>query len=231
MSGERDYCKHLIAVVIRHKVSNDIDIPFKSVENIPNPKDVRMFHENSNDQKEGEIVEPEPEPQPAQPGIVAPVIDEETAIQHFQRFQRLKQRVLDDSDYIFYDSNGKPTRDKGKAVNEYICKSGWRKIALMFNISCTILNKEKFYGEDQDGKYYGWIYYVQAKAPNGRVQDAEGVCTSRDPFFCKRKNKKTGEYEWVDTDEKNIMHTAQTRGFNRAVSDLVGSGELSAEEV
>jgi hypothetical protein len=139
--------------------------------------------------------------------------------------------VLTDNDFLFIGKDGKPTK-KEMAASEYISKSGWRKIALIFNLSVEITGKERFEGEDKDGKFYGWIYRVRAIAPNGRFQDAEGVCTSRNAFFCKRwKDKDKGEYEWVDTDEKNIMHTAQTCAFNRAISDLVGSGELSAEEI
>ena len=162
-------------------------------------------------------------------GIVVPAIDEKTAIAHFQRFQRLKRSVLNENDFLYIGKDGRPTK-KENAINEYITKSGWRKIALLFNLKGEILSKEKFYSKDSYGEYFGWKYHVRVTAPNGRYHDAEGVCTSRNQFFCKRK-KVVGEgFEWIDTDEKNLMHTAQTCAFNRAISDIVGSGEISAEE-
>jgi hypothetical protein len=164
------------------------------------------------------------------PQIVVPRVDVETVIEHFNRFQELKSRVLRDEDYLFVGPDGRPT-DKGKHVSEHIKKTGWSKLALIFNLNVEILKREKMWGEDKNGKYYVWTYHVRATAPNGRYQDAEGACSSRDPFYAKRYDPKTKEERWIEPDEKNIMLKAQTVAFNRAVSFLIGGGELSAEEV
>ena len=164
------------------------------------------------------------------PGVVVPVITEKEAVEHFQRFQRLKQAVLTDRDYIFIGKDGKPCEKENK-VAEYIKKSGWRKIALLFNITIELQGTQGFKGVDRDGDWHGISIRVKAIAPNGRFVEAEGTCTTRNPFFCKRWGPDKTTYEWIDTDESNLIKTAQTVAINRAISDLVGSGELSAEEV
>ena len=155
-------------------------------------------------------------------GIVVPQVDVEEAVSVFNKFTEFKQKLLSDDDYLYIGSDGKPTTKKKGAV-EYIKKSGWRKFSTVFNLDCRIIDKNRDAYEDPEGKYYVWTYDVRVTAPNGRFQDAEGVATSRDPFFTKG-GKQIPE-------EKNIMLKAQTVGFNRAISDLIGGGAKSAEEV
>lgn len=163
-------------------------------------------------------------------GAVVPVISVAQAIEHFQRFQKLKAAVLTDADYLFVGKDGRPCRKEEK-VAEYIKKSGWRKIALLFNLSIEIDATNGFRGTDNDGPWHGIVATVRVIAPNGRFVEAEGSCTTRNAFFCKRWDADKKTYRWIDTDESNLLKTAQTVAINRAISDLVGSGELSAEEV
>jgi hypothetical protein len=162
--------------------------------------------------------------------IVVPRVDVETVVKHFTRFQELKRRVLQDEDYLFIGKDGKRAK-KGEHVAEHIKKTGWAKLALIFNLNVEFIKREKLWGEDSNGKYYIWTYHVRAIAPNGRYQEAEGACSSRDPFFAKRYDPQTKEERWIEPDEKNIMLKAQSVAFNRAVSFLIGGGELSAEEI
>jgi len=155
-------------------------------------------------------------------GIVAPQVDVEEAVSVFNKFTEFKQKLLSDDDYLYIGTDGKPTIKK-KGATEYIKKSGWRKFSTVFNLDCQLIDKKRETYEDPEGKYYVWTYAVRVTAPNGRYQDAEGVATSRDPFFTKG-GKQLPE-------EKNIMLKSQTVGFNRAISDLIGGGAKSAEEM
>ncbi|GIW70273.1 MAG: hypothetical protein KatS3mg101_1020 [Patescibacteria group bacterium] len=82
------------------------------------------------------------------------------------------------------------------------------------------------------GKTFVWHFTCRAIAPNGRSAIGVGSCDAFEKAF-----KKNGEY--VDKFGRpanpnsihNIRATAETRAFNRAVSNLVGGGEVSAEEV
>jgi len=156
--------------------------------------------------------------------IVAPAVRMDQALAAFKEFNRFKSNVLTDDDYLFIGIDGKPT-SKEKAVGQHIKKSGWRKLALIFNLSIEILDAYRSVYRDEEGEYYVWTYRVRAKAPNGRFQDAEGAATSRDPFFSKRGGER------ITPNEANIKMKAETVAVNRAISSLVGGGEISAEEI
>ena len=150
-------------------------------------------------------------------GMVAPVATIDTAIEIFKKYEEAKTRILSENDILWIGDDGKPTaKGKGKP---HIKRSGWRKLARFFGLSCEIINKEKI----TDGKDYKWIYRVVATHPSGAQQYAEGIASSRDKFFT--KGGKT------EAKEENVMLKAQTVAFNRAISDLLGGGEISAEEV
>lgn len=155
-------------------------------------------------------------------GLVTPAANIDAIMNNMQLFHTLKQKILNDADILYIGSDGKPTRNK-KDSTPYIKKSGWRKLALAFNLNCQIIDHEK-QKIDDDGEEggYKWLYYVRVTAPNGRYQDAEGIASSLDRFFTKGGKQKA--------DEVNIMLKAQTVAFNRAISDLIGGGETSAEE-
>ncbi|MHC1587318.1 MAG: hypothetical protein ACXQTX_02400 [Candidatus Syntropharchaeia archaeon] len=160
---------------------------------------------------------------PAQQDFLAPVTTIEKAVQTFGLYEEAKKRILTDNDVIWIGKDGRPT-EKGQG-HPHIKRSGWRKLARFFGLSCQILERRKEWAEDSEGRYYIWTYKVRASHPCGAYQDAEGVCTSRDPFFSKKHGRR------IEPEEENIMMKAQTVAFNRAISDLLGSGEVSAEEV
>ena len=187
-------------------------------------KEKKPKEEKKKEKKEKmELAKPVAMQHPAMPmEIVAPMVDVEEAIEVFNKFTEFKQKLLSKDDYLYIGKDGKPTNKK-PGVSEYIKKSGWRKFSTVFNLDCQILGKSREVHEDPEGLYYVWTYAVRVTAPNGRFQDAEGVATSRDPFFTKGGKQMP--------EEKNIMLKAQTIGFNRAISDLIGGGAKTAEEV
>lgn len=95
---------------------------------------------------------------------------------------------------------------------DYIKRSGWRKIALAFRVSTEIL-EERF-----DEPTSTW--HVKARAYVGsRHADEVGSCDM------------TGDLHGISSSAHNARAKAATRAINRAISDLVGGGELSAEEM
>lgn len=164
-------------------------------------------------------------------GIVSPKVTVDQVIKVFAQFQEIKGRVLQDADYHFIGKDGRAASkvdyESGNA-SAHIRRSGWAKIAMVFNLDIEVLGKEKHIGSTTIGvsrEYYVWTYRVKASASNGRYNIAEGSASSRDPFFSKKKGIE------VDPEESNIMMKAQTVATNRAISGLVGGGELSAEEI
>jgi hypothetical protein len=121
-------------------------------------------------------------------------------------------------------------------------KNYWRAIATAFNLDVVVLAEER----TEQGSDWGWIVTYRATAPNGRSTTGDGACfASEKAVYAK---------EWIggksrrkyDADGKplldenatrenqsihNVRGHAHTRAFNRAVSNLVGFGEVSAEEM
>jgi hypothetical protein len=134
--------------------------------------------------------------------IVVPPLEPEVIRQHFDKIQLLKRKLIDpETDMIKIGS--KP----------YILKSGWRKLAFAFNLSDEIVREEKEERGDET------IYRIWAKvtAPNGRFVVAVGCASSKEREF---------------THEAHDPYAlAATRSKNRAISDIIGLGEVSAEEM
>lgn len=113
----------------------------------------------------------------------------------------------------------------------YITKQGWRLIAWAFGISLEIVGKYKEeYKEpivDEKTKStrpaYVWRVAVRATLPTGRSVVSEGACSNAEARFLKMQDH--------GKEDHDTFATAETRAKNRAISDLVGAGEVSAEEV
>jgi hypothetical protein len=145
--------------------------------------------------KETEIVE-------VQPTVVKPAVSPREAKENWSLFQNLKRELLDTSDYARIQKK------------KYICKSGFRKLAVAFNISDEILAEERT--EREDGSFF-WRIKAKATAPNGRTSIGVAICDSRERKFAHV--------------EHDVYATAHTRAKNRAISDLVAGGVVSAEEM
>ena len=122
-----------------------------------------------------------------------------------QKFQEIKRVVLDANDTI--QMQGKP----------FIKRSGWRKIALAFNVTTRVL--EVAHERDPATEIYIVRVRAIAQAPNGRTAEEWAVCDS---------SEFTGN---LKPSIHNIESKAVTRAINRSISDLVGGGEVSAEEM
>jgi len=139
----------------------------------------------------------------AQANIEVVLPNVEQAKKAMTQFEQIKKEILSENDTI---------NIQGK---KYIKRSGWRKIALAFNISTEIIKIER---ENIDGKYVVRVT-ARATAPNHRVSEEVGICDSSE-FTGNLK----GTYH-------NIESKAVTRAINRAISNLVGGGEITAEEI
>lgn len=127
-----------------------------------------------------------------------------------EAYQKAVAAVLDDSDW----------QDAGRN-EKFIKKSGWRKIAKAFGLSVSRV--ESGVERDSEGNPVRAFAVYRATAPNGQSQDGDGYCSVDEPRFAKESSRKKLE--------NDMRATATTRAKNRAISDLVGMGEVSAEEV
>ena len=133
--------------------------------------------------------------------ILAPVSSIEKIADQFKLYEQLKQSLLVKSDLVTI---------RGKT---FIKKSWYRKLATAFWISIDITTENK---EEID---WWFVRHITAKAiaPNGRFSTCCASCSSKEKDFNKLEN--------------DVRATAQTRASNRAISDLIGAWEVSAEEI
>lgn len=154
------------------------------------------------------------------------IVDIEHAAAAQRNFNELVEALLEPSDY--QTIGGVPKKKK----------SAWRKLARAFNISDKIVEKE-IIREDDYQIISAW-FMVEATLPNGRKGIGIGDCS----IFDKIRKYPTDKYP-ADTEtpshfelrkrfnnaEHDILTTAHTRAKSRAIADLVGGGEVSAEEL
>lgn len=138
-------------------------------------------------------------------------LDTAQVVAGMQAYQQMLPQLLDAKDY----------QDAGRG-KKFVKKSGWRKISRAFNLSTQIVSVAIERAPDGSAQRASAI--VRAIAPNGQVSDGDGYCdVAEDRFSSDRGNKSKLE--------NDLRATATTRAKNRAISDLVGMGEVSAEEV
>jgi hypothetical protein len=157
--------------------------------------------------------------------IVAPIVDAPKAVAAFRAYQSLTSEMLVPSDYQTYLDRGETKRFKKK--------SAWRKYATFYGLSLSTLDTRVGHRHDKntcarlmlpDEKECGCptVYariVVQCIAPNGRTTEGIGVSSLEE------KNRR------FTKPDHEIPATAYTRAANRAISDMIGAGEDSAEEV
>jgi hypothetical protein len=134
-------------------------------------------------------------------GIVMLPMSTNQILANFRQIQELKARLITAKDKITIQ--GKP----------YILKSGWRTLAFAFNLSDEVVYHEK---EEKDG-VITWRIHTRVTAPNGRSVVGVAACSSNERRFTHPAH--------------DVYAMASTRSKNRAISDILGLGEVSAEEM
>jgi hypothetical protein len=127
----------------------------------------------------------------------------DTALREWDTYQEITQKILNETDYQTIG------RTKFKK------KSAWRKYMKAFKISTRVIEKKII--KDDKGRVLEADFLVRAWAPNGTEAEGYGNCSHQERRFTKPNH--------------DIPATAMTRAVNRAVSDIIGAGEVSAEEM
>jgi hypothetical protein len=155
----------------------------------------------------------------------------EQAKAQWQEYQRLCQELLDESDY------------QNIGGNKFRKKSGWRKLGRAFNLDTRVLTREV--ERDDRGRPIWAGFLVEASAPTrsgARVMTGyheahlqEKCCPVAFGEGCTKTGRHnhcspncSGRPHWSQPGD--IAATAETRATNRAISNLIGAGEVSAEE-
>lgn len=113
---------------------------------------------------------------------------------------------------------------------EFKKKSAWRKLGRYFRISTAIVRTDRWweFDEDEGVRHFIARVVVRGMAPWGQSIEAVGLCSTREKRFYYKGRPNPKARMKADHD---CEATAATRATNRAVSDLIAAGEVSAEEV
>ena len=123
------------------------------------------------------------------------------AVTEYKQIQRALDKAMPD---CLMTIQGRPFRKRNY----------WRAVATAFNLSVECVKEEQCKGN----KDWGYTCTYRATAPNGRFADGDGACFA---------SEKQGGARTVH----NVRAHSHTRGYNRSVSNLVGFGEVSADEL
>ena len=149
--------------------------------------------------------------------VVNNVPNVEIAKKQWAAYQELCRGILDKSDYQNIQVKEKDENGQYVVVErEFKKKSAWQKLGRAFNVDTCIVEKE--FQRTKTGRINEAYYCIRATLPNGRSVESDALCSR----FEKGKSK---------VSDHTIMATAKTRATNRAISELIGAGEVSSEEM
>ncbi len=147
---------------------------------------------------------------PEQAEMAVVPVDVDSLVAMVDAFDQFKSKVLKDTDF-WLDPKSKKRRVK---------KSGWLKYALACNVNLMKTEEREIDKEMPPGSgEWVTIYHFdyRAIAQSGRYAEASGSAS-------------TSERAKSDKMIHDTRSLAQTRAMNRAISNLIGGGEVSAEE-
>lgn len=169
-----------------------------------------------------------PYEQPRNNIIVRPLVRPADMLAAIQEYEALKTAILLPKDVqVIGDKT-------------HIKKSGWLRIARAFGltvepVSCT------YVPDPTGGDDWGYEVVARAIAPNGASMSGDGACWATEKVVKPRgwKGAAPTDRDIAKAAEKtrdmqtrhNVRAHAFTRATNRAISNLVGGGEVSAEEL
>lgn len=133
--------------------------------------------------------------------LIKPISTIDDIVKAYEEYNLLKSRLLQQTDYQLI---------KWK---RYIKKSWFRKLSTAFWISTQVVRENRLNIDD----YFIYEITVRAISMSWRYCEACSSCASNERAF-----------NHVENDVRAI---AQTRATNRAIADLIGSWEVSAEEM
>lgn len=135
-------------------------------------------------------------------------------------------------------------------------KGYWRAVSVAFNLTVEMISEERFEaGFFEDGQpNFGYKVLYKATTAQGFTRDGDGACTAMEKagkFKCPHPHARDAwkSLHWPpencpdydpayryrrlpeNATEHNVRSHAHSRAYNRAISNCVGFGEVSAEEV
>lgn len=144
------------------------------------------------------------------------LVDPEGAKAYWENYEEVVNAILTKDDY---------------QGTQFKKKSAYRKLATAFQFSDEVVKEDII--KDDKGRVVTAEFHVKATAKNGRFAIGVGMCSLYDKIS-KKDRTEPSEFELrkrFSNPDHDIISTAHTRAKNRAIADLIGTGEVSAEEM
>lgn len=159
------------------------------------------------------------------------VVDDTTAISHSNQLELIDVEYAEACQQNYLDLVEALLDEQSDYQSGKKKKSAWRKLAKAFNISDEKICDRII--RDENHQIISAYFEVKAILPNGRYSIGVGDCSIFDKVnhndvempsnFELRKRFTNAEHD--------VIATAHTRAKSRAIADLIGAGEVSAEEI
>jgi len=165
-------------------------------------------------------------------GIIAPIATPQVLRQAFAYKQRLYAAILDPNDYLYTVSY-----KEGKKTRQYVSgvRADAQKVADTYKV--PLFAKPKKSGIVKLADALG----IEAECKTRQGLPSDPIATFSYAVYeavHKRSGRKAEGVGWCDTSERggyisrhDVIATADTRAFNRAVLRLSGFGDVSADEI
>jgi len=127
-------------------------------------------------------------------------------ISRYEKLQRCLDKALPDCMVTIPTKHGQTM---------YRTKKYWNAVALAFKIEVTLVSEERIRHETESETHWGYMVIYRARI-NYASQIGDGACTSD---------------EITSPTLHTVRSRAHTRARNRAISNLVAFGEVTAEEL
>jgi hypothetical protein len=148
---------------------------------------------------------------PYAPVTVMPVVSGPEFAQSFKAYKALQRAIDESMPEEIMEIQGKPYRKKGY----------WKALRAAFNLTLECIHDERVEIALEDGSVdWGWHVRYRASTQSGAFVDGDGSC------FASEKSR-----GGLRSTEHNVRAHAHTRASNRAISSLVGFGEVSDDEM
>ena len=187
--------------------------------------------------------------------IIAPPSDVASPLPVF-RGEQMAQALVAYKDLQRALDQAMPDQIMAIGDRQFRKKGYWRAVAVAFNLTVEPISETREVNSHfEDGREnFGHIVTYRATAPGGRSATGDGACFAVEksrkfkcPHLEREGSTRTVHYPWdtcpdfdpgyawkaisPEATEHNVRSHAHTRAFNRAVSNLCGFGEVSAEEM
>jgi hypothetical protein len=168
---------------------------------------------------------------PTSIGLLTPLAPAKEVRENFKFFRQYKNDLLDEEDKQIFKVKVKQPDGSWKAEEkEFAKKQGCDKLSFAFTVSTEVVKQEI---KEMSNQVIASVW-VKATLPSGYYRTKDASCSSlekmKDVWF---DGKPTGEKEFINPNRllHDIISHAETRASNRAILTVLGSGEISAEEM